>query len=377
MALTTSFYSNFESLPENWDEVIGCHNILLSSSYFRVLLESQPSNMDCYFVGIYQDTQLVGGAIIQYLSFLKHSTFQRNKLWCEAKNFFGKRFTREVLILGNNMLTGQNGFHFDLKKISTENAIEALEHIVEKATQQIKKPSLIIYKDYRQSITRHFETEQYKNYFKFSVQPNMILKLNKNWENFEDYLASFSTKYRIRAKSARKKASNILKRELDERLVKKYHREINALYHNVAENAVFNTFFLAENHFEALVKYLSPNFKIFGYFLNEKLIGFYTLILNNQDVDTYFLGYEKDLQKQYQLYLNMLLDMVEYGITHQFEKIVFGRTALEIKSTIGAKPTPIFGFIKHTNSFINPFVKSIFPRLEPKMEWVQRNPFKE
>ncbi|WP_294240397.1 hypothetical protein [uncultured Chryseobacterium sp.] len=119
-----------------------------------------------------------------------------------------------------------------------------------------------------------------------------------------------------------------------------------------------------------------PNFKVFGYFSDQKLIGFYTLILNNDDVDTYFLGYDKEIQKENQIYLNMLLDMAGFAIDHQFKRILFGRTALEIKSTIGAEPVEIFGLIRHTYSAINPFMKNIFPSLSPKTEWIQRHPFK-
>lgn len=151
---------------------------------------------------------------------------------------------------------------------------------------------------------------------------------------------------------------------------------MNKLYHNVVDNAAFNTFFLAENHFGKMKENLDEKFRIFGYFSESELVGFYTLLINNNDVDTYFLGYHKELQKEKQVYLNMLLDMVELGITHQFERIIFGRTALEIKSTIGAEPTEIFGLIKHNNFIINPFMKILFPAISPKTEWVQRKPFK-
>ncbi len=158
--------------------------------------------------------------------------------------------------------------------------------------------------------------------------------------------------------------------------MKNLSKEINFLYQNVAENAPFNTFFLSENHFEIMKENLSQNFRVFGYFLDEKLIGFYTLILNNKDVDTYFLGYDKELQKEKQIYLNMLLDMVEFGINEKFCRIIFGRTALEIKSTIGAEPVEIFGLIKHNNLLINQFIESVFNSLNPTIEWIQRKPFK-
>jgi hypothetical protein len=72
----------------------------------------------------------------------------------------------------------------------------------------------------------------------------------------------------------------------------------------------------------------------------------------------------------------MLYNMTEFGIEHQFKKIIFGRTALEIKSSIGAKPVMMSGFIKHQNKIINKYIDKFFTRLEPKVAWQQRHPFK-
>ena len=52
------------------------------------------------------------------------------------------------------------------------------------------------------------------------------------------------------------------------------------------------------------------------------------------------------------MYLNMLFDMAFYGIENQFKKVVFARTAMEIKSSIGAKPYKMNIYLKHTNNII-------------------------
>ncbi len=349
---------------------------MLSAAYFRVLETSKPQNMNCFFVGFFEDEHLIGGALFQYLDFIRHKTFQKDEVWCSLRNYAARKFSRDVMILGNNMLTGQNGFYFYPEKISTENMVSLLDSAVHKMQKEIRKTSLIIYKDYRSEFFSFFQDSKHQNYFKFCVQPNMILQIRENWNTFEDYIRDFSTKYRTRVKNARKKLAGIEKRELNAGKVTKYRKEMSVLYKNVAENAPFNTFFLEENHFERMKEHLGNNFKVFGYFSDQKLIGFYTLILNNDDVDTYFLGYDKEIQKENQIYLNMLLDMAGFAIDHQFKRILFGRTALEIKSTIGAEPVEIFGLIRHTYSAINPFMKNIFPSLSPKTEWIQRHPFK-
>lgn len=376
MSFILKIYNTACDLPENWNAVIGNHNIMLSGEYFHVLETSAPKNMQCYFIGFFQDDNLIGGALFQYLNFISHKTFQKNEVFCSLRNFVARQLSKDVMILGNNMLTGQNGFYFDSSKITIEQAISLLDEAVGKMQHEIRKTSLIIYKDYQSNFIKYFKGENHKNYFRFSVQPNMMLKVMENWKSFEDYTNDFSKKYKARAKTAKKKLDGIDKSELTCDEIKNHQKEMNLLYQNVAENAPFNTFFLTENHFESMKENLKDNFKVLGYFSDKKLIGFYTLILNNEDIDTYFLGYDKELQKEKQIYLNMLLDMVDFGITHHHKRIIFGRTALEIKSTIGAEPAEIFGLIKHNNFVLNPLMKNIFPSISPKTEWIQRKPFK-
>ncbi len=371
-------FPNSKEIPSQWDEVVGKNNLLLSREYFSVLDESQPENMQCFYAGFFEDEQLIGGALLQYLNFDQHQVLQQNNVSCSIRNYLTKKFSKDVLILGNNMLTGQNGFYFGSEVQQPEISI-LLKTAILKIQNEIKKPSIIILKDYQKFFIDQFDDLLFEKYYRFSVQPNMILEIQEHWNSYNDYLNDFSKKYRVRAKSARKKLEQlgtIEKRELQLEEVIQYQKIINSLYQNVAENASINTFFLADNHFESLKKNLKENFRVFGYFKNKELIGFYTLILNQNTIDTYFLGYNKVLQKDLKIYLNMILDMVEFGIENQFKRIIFGRTALEIKSTIGAEPVEIFGIIKHNNSIINPWMNRIFPSIEPKMEWVQRRPFK-
>ncbi|MBW8524466.1 peptidogalycan biosysnthesis protein [Chryseobacterium chendengshani] len=376
MSYTFKKYKSSSEIPHNWNDVIGRHNIMLSKEYFVTLETSCPENMKCFYVGFFNEDELIGGALFQYLNFIQHKTFQKDETFCNVKNFTAKKLSKNVMILGNNMLTGQNGFYFDASKITVDEVICLIDEAVREIQKQEGKTSLIIYKDYQKGFIKYFQDKNHRSFYRFSVQPNMVLSLKESWSTFEDYLNAFSTKYRTRAKSAKKKIIGIKKSTMNLDDIRNHQKKMNLLYQNVAENAPFNTFFLTENHFESMKESLGENFKVFGYYLDEKLIGFYTLILNNKDIDTYFLGYNKALQKEKQIYLNMLLDMAEFGITEKFNRIIFGRTALEIKSTIGAQPVEIFGLIKHNNFLINQFMERIFKSFNPVVEWIQRKPFK-
>jgi hypothetical protein len=376
MSYHLKIYHSDNDVPERWSLTIGNHNVMLSQEYFRALQDSLPSNMECFMVGFFKQNELIGGALFQYIDFIGFRKSLKNDSGWYIKSLFTSLFIKDVMILGNNMLTGQNGFYFDFSKIPAKDVLMLLHKAVDVMQTEIRKTSLIIFKDYQKPFAEQFARKEYSAYFRFSVQPHMKLKIKEHWKTFDDYINDFSKKYRSRVRAARKKLQGIEKRELDLNSVQKYHREMNILYHNVADNAAFNTFFLAENHFGKMKENLDDKFRIFGYFSGSELVGFYTLLINNNDVDTYFLGYQRELQKEKQIYLNMLLDMVEFGITYQFERIILGRTALEIKSTVGAEPTEIFGLIKHNNFMINPFMKILFPAISPKIEWIQRKPFK-
>ena len=204
----------------------------------------------------------------------------------------------------------------------------------------------------------------------------MVFNIDSGWKSEQDFVASFLKKYRDQYKRARKKSIDIEKRKLNYEEIVASEMIIYDLYFHVAQNAPFNTFFLSKNHFSNFKFILKDKFLFYGYFLNDKMIGFNTLIKNGNAMDTYFLGYDESVQRDKMLYLNMLYDMIGYSINKGFKTIVFARTALEIKSSVGAKPEKMFGFIQHSNRIINWFLPKIFPFLEPNVVWQERNPFK-
>ena len=235
---------------------------------------------------------------------------------------------------------------------------------------------MVSFKDFYENCSVELKKFRFSNIYEFNTQPNMIFYLDQNWKSEEDYVGALSKKYRDQYKRARKKNDGIIVKNLSFEEVIKHETTIYELYHYVAKNAPFNTFFLAKNHFSTLKRQCGNRFQIFGYFLNDKLVGFHTLLLNDETLETYFLGYDETIQKENMLYLNMLYNMTKYGIENGFKKIIFGRTALEIKSSVGATPVQMSGFIYHNNKVINKFIGKIFKQLEPELHWQQRHPFK-
>ncbi len=373
-------FSTYLELPADWNN-LATSNIFLTSAYLEVLEKSAPTNMECHFIGLYQNNQLIGIALCQFIDANQLTSFgDRDKcIKSHIRNFFFKNFSSHVLFIGNNMLTGQNAFSFSAN-VDKKALIATLKKAAEKLQllykNKGKKIHLTTFKDFDAPEVNDFKIADFNELYQFSIQPNMVFDIPENWKSEQDYIDALSKKYRDQYKRSRKRADGIKKRKLHLEDIITYEDTIYDLYFHVAKNAPFNTFFLAKNHFRVFKEILKDNFLFYGYFMDEKLIGFNTLIKNGTTIDTYFLGYDDAIQKEKMLYLNMLYDMIAFSINKGYKKIVFARTALEIKSSVGAKPQKMYGFIQHSNQLLNKKMSKIFPYLEPESSWKERNPFK-
>ena len=378
-------FNSSKQLPLEWDGFV-IEDIFLQTAYFKSLEHASPNNISMNYVGVFKDETLVGIAIIQRVELYLKDMFRN-----ETDSFFVENFKNGVskllkgnlLVAGNLTHTGQHGLYFNIESISQKEFLFQIYQAILQLKKEIKikdkkRIRMIMLKDFffDDAVHQEFDLFSENQIHKVTVQPNMIMEVKTHWNHFDDYLADLNKKYRDRFKSARKKAKNIEKRELDLEDIKENSPLLHKLYKNVSDNAKINTFILPENHFYSYKKHLNENFKVFAYYLDNKLIGFYSLILNKTELETYFLGYHKEHQYTNQLYLNMLYDMASFGIENNFSSIVYARTAMAIKSSVGAHPKKMFIYMKHTNWVMNTLLKYIFKLMNPKQNWEERHPFK-
>jgi hypothetical protein len=126
-----------------------------------------------------------------------------------------------------------------------------------------------------------------------------------------------------------------------------------------------------------LKKELGDNLHVTGYFKNDHLVGFYTWVIDGKKLDSHFIGLEPTLNLRHQIYLNILLDLAKDAIIHRASSLYYYRTALEIKSSIGARPHDMWCYFRHNNWLLNKyFIPTAFKYFVPKPQWVQRHPFK-
>ena len=111
------------------------------------------------------------------------------------------------------------------------------------------------------------------------------------------------------------------------------------------------------------------------YWSDDKIVGFISGIININSLDAHFVGIDYELNRELAIYQRMLYDYVEIAIDKKLKDINFGRTASEIKSSIGAIPQDLTCYIRHKKSITNKFIKPFLNYIEPK-PFKQKKPFK-
>lgn len=359
-------------------------NIFLHSSFLRALEEAPPSRTSFRYCIVYKGEIPQGIIYFQvksinlYLS-LRLDTVTPTSIGQRIvhgfKSFLAKRLTANVLVCGNMTLTGSNGYVFS-HLVSDNEKNEIINDTINQVITLMKKEGVkmraVLAKDFYNDDSLSLSSFGFTD---FQVQPNMIVEIDRDWKSYDDYKSAMKKKYRTREKRARKKAHEIDKRNLSLDDLKNLQNEMITLYHNVVEGAGFNLFMLPDDYFYSLKKNLKDNIKITGYYENDRLVGFYTGIKDHNHLDAHFLGYDASRNRECQLYLNMLYDLVFDAIDMNADKLVMSRTALEIKSSVGAKPYDMNLLFKVVSPTLNLFAKRGLSYFTPKEEWQPRNPF--
>ena len=142
---TYKIYSSIAQLPGSWD-VVAHENAFLQTHYLKVLEESAPTNMQCFYIGVFNKSELIGVALAQYLNLNKLGSFgDRDKCFkTYIRNFVFQNFGSHALFLGNNMITGQNGYVFN-KKIDIKSVGKLLSECANEITLYFKKQNIKIH----------------------------------------------------------------------------------------------------------------------------------------------------------------------------------------------------------------------------------------
>jgi hypothetical protein len=378
---------------EHWNEVVEHGSEFLRIPFLSALEKEGPGNMHFHYAIIYDDKKPIAIAYFQVIEFSSESfgslleREEDKEFSCFITDYLKKHITNHIkrnadkinmrlLICGNAYVSGEHGFTC-LPEINKTEAIDALADVIYRIARSEKlrgKIAAVLVKDfYSSSIAHAAELEEYK-YHDFLVEPNMIVDIQ--WRTFDEYLNAMSKKYRNRAKGIVKKGAVIERKEFTAEDILENAKTIQKLFNNVHLKAKFRMASLTSAYFAELKRTLQDKFNFTGYYYNNELVGFRSSFILKEALEAHFIGLNYELNKELDLYQNILYDYIIESMQYDKQQLFLGRTASEIKSTVGAEAYELTCYIRHRNPLSNRIIKPFVDYLKPT-EWVPRNPFKE
>ncbi len=377
---------------DDWNHIVPFGSEFLKLSYLKVWEKAHAENMRFHYTIIYDAGKPVAIAYFQVIDFNGENfesliELENNEAFCRITAYLQKHLTNHLkrnadkinmrlLICGNSFISGEHGFtHVDgVNKPVLIDALADVIYDVSKTEKLRGKIAAVLVKDFYLTENNAADELNEFKYHDFLAEPNMILTIQ--WETFDEYLNAMSKKYRHRAKGIVKKGEGMERKIFSLEDIISNENEINQLYKNVHLKAKFRLATLPVNYFAEMKRELKTDFVFTAYYFENKLVGFRTSFVLDKAIEAHFIGIDYELNKQLELYQNILYDYVKETIFMRTEQLFLGRTASEIKSTIGAEAVELKCYIRHHNPLSNRIIKPFVDYLKPAT-WIPRNPFKE
>jgi len=283
----------------------------------------------------------------------------------------------KLLVSGNVFMTGENGFYFN-QEIKLAQRASLLRKAINEAAKTDRQIKAVLVGDLYEPKSEFDSSFKKYGYHEITVEADMSLQIRPEWKTFADYIAAMSSKYRVRARKvfALCKENGVIRKDLSTDEVVQYEDRLFDLYNMVISRAEFKLATLSKDFFRTQKELMGDQYRVFAYFKGDEMVGFISLFKTGKKMEVHYTGMNKEVTRQINLYQHMLYDMIEFGIDNQAEKLHFGRTAPEIKSTVGAAPSPMYGYVKHFNPVFNYLmVRTFTANLKPR-QYIIRDPFK-
>lgn len=384
------FTSVDDILPSEWQQCLNDSNPFLSLRYLSAAEKSKLPGMQFRYAIIRSSGQPVSVLYFQLVNLsdaglggilnLDEYGGLAGSLSSRINDILfspGKNKESYILVCGNLLVSGEHG----VAAVSDEEfklAIEAIapaKKIIAHSLPANARLVAFMVKDFYDHLNGIARPILKRDYFLLNTDPEMIFEVRPEWKNFDDYRAALSSKYRIRANNVISKLGSVVIRELSLDQIISSESDIYQLNCHVVNKAPVKLARPSESYFINLKKEYGDHYRINGFFLNEKIIAFTSGLWNESHYEAHYIGLDYEYNQQYSLYQNILYSYINDAISCGSEKLFFGRTALEIKSTTGARPHHLSCYFRFANRVLNTLAKPLVSSTGPK-DWIPRDPFK-
>ncbi|MFM7016901.1 MAG: hypothetical protein ACKOX3_11295 [Bacteroidota bacterium] len=385
MNSTTAVFNSAADVPADLWKQLQHKNCFLDKTYLNAVEEAGYEGLSFYY--IFKKNKSAKEITFHYFQIVDLSKRDLNSIinlepygqlfrvlsHALDKFLFGiKRNKPHYLIVsGNILLSGDYGVLSSDR--NSQSLLDSID-LIKKELNVTGKVVATIVKDLSKDDPLLNELK-FKKFLPMVMDPIMEFDIRPDWKNFDDYLNALSSKYRVRAKNVMKKITGVEIRDFSPADFTKHREELYQLYKGVQQKSPVRLLSCKIDYLFNLLNLSNDRIIFRTFWKDNSIIAFMTVIMNGNELEAHHIGFDYKLNKNLAIYQNILYHYIEIAIQHQMHKISFGRTALEIKSTVGAYPVNFQAFIRLENKIINSLLCNIIPEKSDE-KWIQRNPFK-
>jgi hypothetical protein len=344
---------------QDWNLVAEYSSIFLSPQYLSAIEACSPENTIQKYAIAYKNKQPVVIVVCQIAEITGGNLSQESgKITDKIKSKFKER----VLVCGNLVSSGLHGVGMapELDPQMGWRIVAEVLYRIRRVEKLAGKIDFVLVKDIKKDLLKPSEVLERFSYRRIQTDPDMVLDFGKPLSSFDDYLAGLTSKYRGRInkiiKTIDQGGLSCEKLTLDKKLDQQAHQ----LYLQVESKAATRLATLPVGYFLELQKSMPESFCCYGIKRQQELIGFVSIIKDQQDAIAYYVGLDYKVNKELPIYFRLLQLVIQSAIDFQCTRVLFGRTALEPKASLGAKPIEEFVWARHRVPVVNFMVRKLF-----------------
>ena len=285
-------------------------------------------------------------------------------------------FQFNVRVLGTVLSSGDHAYRFH-DSITEEQRFELIHQALNIPMIDGSKPPLSsMIKDHYSALPWPQKiagkSNWHKHWIDLEFDPVMEVDLIPEWKSIDQYSAALRKKSRTKVRRIMRGSEELILKNLTLEEVSANASKLHDLYKQVYDRAGFTLGHLNKEDLVSLKNQWGEDFPVIAYYLEDEMVGFQCGIVTCNTTEAFFVGFLQEENKLHFMYQRMLLEFIKQGIGKGSSKIAMGRTALDIKSSLGACPKRLMCHMKVGNIFVHMLTRAVAHTSSPKIPPLKR-----
>ncbi len=375
-----------------WDAVASTGSVFLRRERLRLIETHGPENVVPRYAMIFCAERPVAVIAVQIVTVTGQHLHREDssgvdaqagarvllkRMLAPAAKAASARLRERVMVAGNLLAWGCHGVAFapgEDPALLWPGVAEALYRI-RRAERLTGQTDLVLVKDITAEQAGVEALRRY-SYRPLETEPNMVLALDPAWGDYEAYLAALDAKYRRKVKDQVKKLTEggcTVERLTD---LAPHAKRLHELYLAVHGNAAVRLVTLRPGYLVELARVAGDDFRCTVVRRGDEIIGFVTSLRDGDTAIGYYIGFDRAAAAAgLPIYLRLLHATIQDALAWRCRRLSLGRTALEPKAGLGARPEPMAVWLRHRLPALNWMLRGVLDAV-PHAEAPERNPFK-